>query len=138
MWKKMHGMRCVDSGLLVLRLAAGLMLAFGHGLGKLKAFDHMFHGFANPIGFGPEVSYVLTVGAEFFCALLIAVGLFTRLATIPLLILFAVIFFVVQADKSMIDKEIVIFYFAAFLTIFLTGPGKYSIDAFWCRRKLAK
>lgn len=117
-----------DLALLMLRLSVGLFLAFGHGLGKLTSFGEYFHSFSDPIGLGPEISYLLTVSAEFFCALAVALGIFTRLSCIPVLILFAVIFFVVHSDDPISKKEIVVLFFSGYLTIFLAGPGRYTLD----------
>src|SRR5688572_5562640 len=75
----------LDCGLLVLRLGAGLFLAFGHGLAKLTGFADKAAAFADPIGLGPTVSLALVVFAEFFCALAVAAGLLTRLAALPVI-----------------------------------------------------
>jgi putative oxidoreductase len=128
MFEKLSQKTYVDFALLVTRAVAGFSLAFTHGLGKLQGFGEMFHTFGDPLGVGSELSYILAVGAEFFCALLVAVGFFSRLATIPLLILFGVIFFAAMANAPYSDKEISVLFFAAFFTTFLAGPGKYSID----------
>ncbi|MEL6987100.1 MAG: DoxX family membrane protein, partial [Bacteroidota bacterium] len=67
-----------DLGLFVLRfIGGGLMLT--HGIPKmLKLFKGDF-AFADPIGIGQAASLGLTVFSEFICALLILVGLFSRL-----------------------------------------------------------
>lgn len=124
-----------DLGLLVLRVSFGLMLLVLHGWGKVQGFSEMFHSFGDPIGVGSELSYLMATGAEFVCTLMVVFGLLTRLATIPILILFGVIFCVVMADKPFAGKEFIVMYFMAYLTIFLAGPGKYSVDHKWLRKR---
>jgi putative oxidoreductase len=117
--------------LLVLRLAAGGMMAFGHGLGKLRAGDPS--KFPDPLGIGSTMSYYGAVGAEFFCALLVAAGLFTRLACIPMIFTMGVAALVVhRADPLFMSggaaKEPALIYLFMFLAILLAGPGKFSLD----------
>ena len=118
----------IDCGLLVIRAFMGADMLFSHGLSKLTAYDKMLHSFPDPIGLGHEASYILTVVAEFFCSGLLLLGLFTRVALIPLIINMAVIIFVVQMDAPWAKKESAWLFLIPYLTIFLTGPGKYSLD----------
>ncbi len=119
-----------DFGLLVLRISFGFFMIYGHGFGKLS---RLFGGeeikFGDPFGLGPVASLALAGFAEFFCALLVMTGLYTRLATIPLMITMLTAFFFSHFDDPFGQQEKSILYFFAFLVIFLTGPGKYSLDA---------
>ena len=118
----------VDAALFVTRVSSGLILAIFHGLPKLQGFQMHFHSFADPLGVGSELSYILTVGAEFVCTLLVALGLFTRLATIPVIALFCALFFIHHGYEPLMAREKLFFYGLPFLTIFLAGPGKYALD----------
>src|ERR1043166_1710345 len=80
-------------GMLALRLGVGVLLA-SHGFGKLVHFGTMKNHFMNFIGLGPTVSLALVVFAEFFCSILLILGLFTRLASIPIIIAMGVVVFV--------------------------------------------
>jgi putative oxidoreductase len=115
-------------GLLVLRATTGLLLAFGHGWGKLSNFSTMSTQFADPFGIGMAGSLALTVFAEFFCALAVALGILARVATLPLLIMFLTIILIIHGDDPWAKKEFALLYLVSFLTILLTGPGKYSLD----------
>jgi putative oxidoreductase len=77
---------------------------------------------------GPVASKGLTVFAELFCSIFVVVGLFTRFALIPLIICMVVIVFVVHSGDPFGDKESGLIYLLMYLTLFLTGPGKYSLD----------
>ena len=114
--------------LLILRLSAGgLMLT--HGWGKFQKVINGNLGFADPLGIGEELSLYLTVFAEFFCAIFILVGLFTRLASIPLIITMAVAAFIIHGGDPIGDKEASLGYLAVYLAIFFMGPGRLSIDS---------
>lgn len=82
----------------------------------------------NFLGMGSSLSLGLATFAEFFCSLLLIAGLFTRLATIPLLI---TIFVILNLHHWQFygEHEMVPAFLAAFLAILLIGPGKYSLDA---------
>jgi putative oxidoreductase len=119
-----------DFGLLILRLAAGGMMAFGHGLGKLTGFmKGAGANFPDPLGIGGQLSMGLAAGAEFFAALMIIIGLKTRLSTIPLIITMSVAAFLVHGSDPFAQKEKALLYLAMFIIIFLCGPGRHSVDA---------
>lgn len=119
----------VSIGLLILRVGTGLFMLLAHGWPKLSAFSEKSGGFPDPIGLGSPVSLSLAVFAEVFCALAIALGLFTRAAAIPLLVTMVVAAFVIHGDDPFQKKEFALLYAIPFLTLIFTGAGKYSIDA---------
>ena len=117
-----------DLGLLVLRVSLAFSLIYAHGWGKLMRLLEGNMQFLDPIGIGPAASLVLAVFAEVVCASAIAIGLFTRLATIPLLIFFAVGYFIVHAGDAFGDKEKAFLFGVGYLVLLLTGPGRMSLD----------
>jgi len=84
--------------------------------------------FGDPIGLGPALSLILAVFAEFFCSVLIGIGLGTRLAAIPLIITMAVAAFVAHGGDPFRQKEMALLYLLIYLTLVVTGGRKYSID----------
>lgn len=115
-------------GLLALRLAAGGMMFYGHGYKKLMGFSAGASKFPDPIGVGPELSMALAIGAEAGAALLLAVGLFTRVAALPLMFTMIVAAFVVHGADPFAKKELALLYLAAFTTLACTGGGRFSVD----------
>ncbi|WP_256012872.1 DoxX family protein [Desertivirga xinjiangensis] len=116
-----------DLGLLIIRLfTGGLMLT--HGFPKLQKLVAGNLQFGDPLGVGQEISLVLAVFAEFVCSILVILGLFTRVAVIPLIITMAVAFFIVHSADPLQVKELSLVYLAVFAGLFFTGSGKYSID----------
>lgn len=113
-------------GLLLLRLTAGgFMLT--HGWPKLANFSSRASQFPDPLGVGSELSLALAVFAEFFCALLLVLGLFTRAALTQLIATMAVAGFIVHAADPFQRKELAFVYLGMFLCLFLTGPGDFSL-----------
>ena len=70
----------------------------------------------------------LVIFAEVFCSLAIMFGLFTRLAAIPLIVAMCVAAFVTHAGQAFSAKELALLYLTFYAVIFITGPGRYSID----------
>lgn len=122
-----------DFALLILRLVFGGAMLIGHGIGK---FNRILNGetrFGDPLGMGQELSLYLATGAEALCAAFVILGLFTRLATLPLIFTMAVVVFVVKFGKEFGEIELPLLYLAGFFVILALGGGRYSLDS--VRRK---
>jgi len=118
-----------DVGLLVMRSMAGAMLVLGHGWPKLASFSSKAANFPDPLGISSSVSLSLAVGAEFFCGILLILGLATRLASIPLIVTMLVAAFIVHAGADFSKIEPAMLYLVLFITLLFTGPGAWSVDA---------
>lgn len=116
-----------DIGILILRILAGGTMALAHGWGKLINFSDKSATFPDPIGLGSSLSLGLAVFAEFFCAILIVMGVLTRLASIPVLITMLVAFFIIHADDPFSRKEMAFLYMGMFLTLLCTGGGRFVL-----------
>lgn len=118
----------LDIIVLIVRVAIGAFM-LTHGIGK---FENLFSGeeikFGDPIGLGKSTSLALTVFAEFFCSILIILGLVTRLAVIPLIITMVTAAFVIHATHGFAKQEMALLYLLVYVTLFVTGSGKYSLD----------
>lgn len=118
-----------DLGLLFLRLVIGGGMLLGHGIGKMQMlFEGGGSSFPDPIGIGSELSLVLAVFAEVLCSILLILGAFTRAALIPLMFTMFVALFLVHFSDPFATQEKSILYGAAYVALFLTGPGRYALD----------
>ena len=117
-----------DVGKLLLRIAAGGGMFWQHGLPKLMKFGELMDSFGDPIGLGSPISLTLIVLAEALCAVLIVLGLWTRVSTLPIIIGMAVATFISNADDPFGAGEKALLYMAAFIAIFFMGSGRFSID----------
>ena len=111
------------------------MLFLGHGWGKVTHFSERVGQFADPIHLGSPASFTLVVFAEAVCTVLVALGLMTRWAVIPLVVFFLVAGFIQHADDPWNRKELAFLFLVAFLPLLFTGPGRFSIDARIARKK---
>lgn len=128
-----EGPKSASLALLILRVGiSSLMLT--HGWGKLANYAEMSTQFGDPIGLGPATSLTLTVFAEFFCSIALILGLFTRAALIPLMTTMLVAVIIVHADDPFRRQETGLLYLVPYLTLLLTGPGKFSLDNLIYRR----
>lgn len=117
----------LNFGLLLLRVALGILLLV-HGYGKISNFNGMKDSFMSFMGMGSVVSLSLIIFAEFFCGLFLALGLFTRLVCIPIIIGMGVAVFIAHGGDIFGKAEMPVMYMATAIAILFTGPGKYSID----------
>ena len=143
-------------GLLLLRLTFGSLIAL-HGFPKLfggpgkkvppdaervlgAGFNQSMErgGLQNVVGMmqrmeapAPETLAAVHAGTEFFGGLALILGWHTRLAALALLINHGVAIRKVHWDKGILGQggaETALAFFGAFLTLFLAGPGKLSLD----------
>jgi putative oxidoreductase len=121
-------MKLQDFGLLAIRLLSGGMM-LTHGIPK---FDRLFGEgpvkFADPFGLGPEISLGMVLFAEVGCSLLVMLGFKTRWATLPLLFTMLMASFYAHAADPFSDKELSLLFFTLFLSILISGGGRFSLD----------
>lgn len=122
-------------GLLILRVAAGGIMLFSHGWGKMMKFGELSTSFPDPIGVGSAISLSLTVFSEVFCAVALIIGLGTRFVSVPLLITMLVAAFVIHAEDPFAKKEMALLFATMYATLILTGGGKFSIDRLIFKKK---
>ena len=116
-----------NAAMLVLRLAMG-MLMMSHGYDKLVNFSEKKAVFYDFLSLGSTTSLMLCIFAEFFCALFVAIGLFTRLVSVPLVIVMSIAVFSVHKMDFFDTGEQASLYLAGYLVLLLCGPGRASVD----------
>jgi putative oxidoreductase len=114
--------------LLLLRISLGCLMLGGHGIDKLLHFRERASAFPNPIGLGSFLSLCLAIFAEFFCSILLILGIATRLAVIPLVVTMLVALVLVHGGDPWQKKELAALYLTGFLAILIAGPGPFALD----------
>lgn len=113
--------------MLIIRISMGVLM-MSHGYDKLVNFSEKQRNFYNLLEIGSTQSLLLCIFAEFFCALFITIGLFTRLTVIPLIITMSIAVFGVHSMDFFGDAETGSLFLAGYLVLLLCGPGKISVD----------
>lgn len=115
-------------GIFVLRVSVGSLMLLGHGMPKLMNYYDKYDTFPDPLGIGNDISFFLAVFAEVVCSMALILGLFTRLAVIPLIATMLVAILVIHIDDPWAKKEFAIMYLLPYITLYFTGSGEYSMD----------
>jgi putative oxidoreductase len=136
MFKNLMGETGRSTGLLILRLTAGILMAT-HGAAKMKMVFAGEFTFADPIGLGPHVSLIGAAVSEFVFALAVAAGAFTRISTMPVIFTMLVALAVSHGFRVADDGEKAAVYLGMFVCIFFTGGGAFSVDALLAKRRAA-
>lgn len=113
--------------LLVLRILFGGLLLM-HGIRKLNNFSEMSAVFPDPLGVGSNISLGLAIFGEVACSIGFIFGALYRLAMIPMIFTMCMAFFIIHGNDSFAAKELAFIYLIVFILMFITGPGKFSID----------
>ena len=117
----------IDLTLFIFRVVVGASL-MTHGYGKLiRLIEGNIWGRSH-LFFNEEISLALVAFAEFFCPILVAIGFWTRLFTLPIIYTFIIIVFDVHIDDPFSKMEKGILFLSSYILIFLIGPGKLSVD----------
>ena len=116
-----------DLGLLLLRVSVSLLL-MQYGWEKLTKYNEWSADFPDPLHVTPPISLALTIFAELFCSCFLLFGLFTRIVLIPLMFTMLTLVFIVHANDPFRIKEHAVSFLVPYIALFLTGPGRYSLD----------
>ncbi len=117
----------INLGLLLLRLSSGLLM-MQYGWEKFSRFNEYVSDFPDPLGISNPVSLGLTVFAELVCPVFIVLGLWTRVAIIPLVVQLLIVIFIVHGGEPLTEREHALSFLMPYLALFLAGPGTYAID----------
>jgi putative oxidoreductase len=125
-----------DSKIVFIRFIVGTTFIF-EGILKYKLLEWLGPGRFTEIGFNHAYFWAYFTGAfEILCGSLILFGLFTRLASIPLLIIMIVAFFTVKLPLfatrgfwTFIHEDTTDYSLMVLLVLLLLyGGGKWSLD----------
>ncbi len=116
------------TAMLLLRIVIGVLM-LKHGYDKLVDFNGTASQMMNLFGIGQKATTALVIFAEFFCSILIILGLFTRLACIPLIITMAVALFVAHNGDFFGKGQAATLYLVGYVVLLLVGAGKVSVDS---------
>ena len=112
--------------ILCLRIFFGILF-FTHGVDKMINFNELSYTYPSVFGFGSYMTLMLAIFCEFCCSLFLIAGLIVRIIVVPMIISMAVAFFDIH-DAMFPEGELALIYLIMFTVLFITGPGRYSLD----------
>ena len=113
--------------ILMARIIFGFMF-LSHGIAKLHTYSDAPITFPDPIGLGSTLSLWLVLFAEILCSIGFVLGALFRFCLIPMIFTMCIAVFVIHAGDPLDVKELSLMYLAIFALLFITGPGRFSID----------
>jgi putative oxidoreductase len=130
--------------LLVIRLYWGWEF-FLTGKGKLMHLDRTANFFASLNIPMPKLNAILASSTECTCGLLLLAGLFSRFASLALIVVMCVALWTADreavtsifSDPDKFTGATPFLFLYACVLVFAFGPGKISIDALICKDKKA-
>jgi putative oxidoreductase len=119
------------------RLAVGLLF-ISTGWGKVHDIPKVTHFFVSLHIPAPALNAVVVAYSELVCGTLLVLGLFTRLATIPLIVSMVVAILTAKLDDLHGLFDLVGFdeftYLVVLVMIAVIGPGAISLDRLLARK----
>ena len=120
-----------DWGILMLRVIPSFYMFYYHGMRKISStgsWEWLGEAAMSLVGinFGFTFFGFLAAFSEGILTWFVLFGLFTRLSSIFLIVtmFFAGIHHLVEGETA----ELALIYFTIYITLFIFGPGKYSLD----------
>ncbi|CAJ0795252.1 hypothetical protein LMG18090_03249 [Ralstonia mannitolilytica] len=117
----------LHAGLLFLRVTGSALLIVVHGLPKVLHYSQELTRIEDPFHMGAAPTLLLAILSETLCPLLIALGVLTRLACLPIIATLLVAMLVVHPDWSLADGQFGWMLLIIFTTVLIAGPGRFSI-----------
>ena len=114
-------------GLLFMRVSVSLLLLHVHGLPKLMHWSVEVQRIEDPFGLGGTLTLGLAVFAEVICPLLLILGVWARLACLPILAVLAVAVLFVHPEWSLEQGQFAWLLMILFAGLAITGPGPLVI-----------
>ncbi|MDH1012579.1 DoxX family protein [Pseudomonas nicosulfuronedens] len=113
--------------LLFMRVTAALLLLQVHGLPKLLHWQSELQHIEDPFGLGAVPTLALAVFAEVLCPILLILGVFARLACLPVIAVLLVALLFVHPQWSLEEGQFAWWMLILFTGLAIAGPGAYRL-----------
>ena len=117
-----------DWSMLAFRIFVSVEMMVAHGLKKIGIGVEEAEKVPNPLHLPDAFNQFFATAANLFFPVLVILGLFTRVAVLPILAVTLMGYFVLHWNDSLLEKDMRFMYSVTFLLLFILGPGKYSVD----------
>ncbi|WP_175922822.1 DoxX family protein [Burkholderia latens] len=123
-----------DLGLLFLRVSASVLLIVVHGLPKVLHYASEAAAIEDPFHLGRTLSILFAIFAEVVCPVFMIVGVYPRLAALPVMTVTLVALVFVHPDWPLRDAQFAWMLLILFGTIAIAGAGRYALPSIVHRR----
>jgi putative oxidoreductase len=114
--------------MLLFRIAVSIELIAAHGLKKIGIGVGVAEQVPNPLHLSEFINQSFAIASNLFFPVFVILGLFTRLAILPILSVTLTGYFVLHLHDPLLVKDVPYIYSVVYLLILAFGPGKYSFD----------
>lgn len=119
-----------NAGLTLLRIFAGVALAFSHGIGKIPPSEGLIQATAN-LGFPMPAVFAWGAGlSEFLGGIFLALGFLTRISSFFTAFTMLVALVGVHGADPFNKQELAFLYLFVSLAFLFKGSGDWSVDSF--------
>ncbi len=105
------------------------MLLYVHGIPKILHYANELAHIEDPFGLGPSLSLWAAIFAEVLCPIAIVLGVGTRLACLPIIVVLLIAMLAVHPDWSVAEGQFGWLLLIIFMTIGLCGTGRWGLLA---------
>ena len=116
-----------DAALLYLRVSASLLVLLVHGLPKALHMKSQLGAIEDPLHLGTAFTLGFAIFAEVVCPVLMILGIATRLAAVPILVVTVVALVLVHPDWTLAQGQFAWMLLILFGTVALGGAGRYRL-----------
>ncbi|MCK6190585.1 MULTISPECIES: DoxX family protein [unclassified Pseudomonas] len=116
-----------DLGLLFLRVSGALFLLWVHGVPKVLNYSEQLTLIEDPFHVGATVTLLLAIFAEVVCPVLIVVGVWVRLACLPILAVLLIAMLVVHPQWTLLEGQFGWLLLIIFTSVLIAGPGRLTL-----------
>ena len=118
-----------DLGLLFLRVGSSVIVLIVHGLPKARHYRAEAARIEDPFHFGRKLTMAFAIFAEVVCPLLVIVGIATRFAALPIMVVTLIALLRVHPEWTIDQAQFAWMLLVLFGTIAIAGAGAYSLAA---------
>lgn len=119
--------KATNAALLFLRCYVSFIM-LTHAFAKVENFDALLGSFSAPFGMSKMAALLLIITIELGGSIFLMVGFLSRLALLGLISGMTTAAFFTFHPFAMAQSELAMMYLGVYIALFLTGPGKYSVD----------
>ena len=119
-----------DIVILSFRILLSVQMIYAHGLKKIGIGVEEAEQIPNPLYLPELINSFFAIAANIFFPLLVILGLFTRLAILPILAVTLTGYFILHLHDPALVKDAPFMYSLSYLLLLYLGSGRYSLDYF--------